>query len=426
MYYKLRKHLTFLYTLTTGFILTCLLGICFFYMYRSVQAKNEAAFSLHFLNISSRFQTEAFFSDHWLSQTEIGGRLIIYIEENGIPLLFKGAWMPATPRTELISQAWEISENYSVSGNTVPVSSSAVQSPMFTFSGASDDHYAGKIMVLRTEHGYKSLTLIQDITESRRQILIQFFFFLFIDLSGICIFAWISWIFVGKSIHPLKENQQKQTAFLAAASHELRTPVAVIQASAQTIPEAPESTGWMVHTIEQECKRMSHLISDLLFLASSDNGRYSVNMKEQDADTLLLDIYEMFEPLYRKRNRNLHLILPKEELPPLLCDRERMLQIFSILLDNALTYAPEKSTVTLSSQYKNSIFTFSVTDHGPGIPNEQKKLVFDRFYQADASRKSSSHFGLGLSIAKELVQLQGGKLFLLDTPGGGCTFTVCM
>lgn len=424
MYRKLRKHLTFLYTLITGLILTVLLFICFLYMYRSVQSKNEAIFSSHFLNISAKFQSESSFSDQWLAQTEANDKLIIHIEENGTPLFFKGAWISKTPRGQLLSHALKISERHSVFPKSTPISFSTIQSPLFTFSGSFGDHYTGKTMVMRTKNGYKSLILLQDTTESHRQVYRQFLLFLALDLLGIFFFALTSWIFVGKSIHPLKENQQKQTAFLVAASHELRTPVAVIQASASAILEAPKRSSQMVHTIEQECKRMSHLISDLLFLASSDSGRYSINMTKQDADTLLLDAYEMFEPLYLERRIKLRLSLPEKELPPVFCDRDRILQVLSILLDNAMTYAPPETSVTLTSAYKGGIFSFSVIDHGPGIPNEQKQHVFDRFYQADPSRKNSNHFGLGLSIAAELIHLHGGRLLLTDTQDGGCTFTV--
>lgn len=425
MYTELRKHLTRLYTITTGLLLTSLLAICCFYMYRSVQSKNEAAFSSHFLNISTKFQTENSFSDAWLSQMETANHLIIQISENGTPLFFKGSWVPKTSRSVLLSIAQDLVQNYSISADMAPVSSSSVQSPLFTFRGGHHDWYTAMVMVCRTEKGQKSLILIQDITASRTQLYRQVIFFLIIDFFGILLIGLISWFFVGKSIHPLKENQQKQTAFLAAASHELRTPVAVIQASAEAITASPENTSQMLHIIGQECKRMSRLIADLLFLASSDNGRYTVNVKEQNADTLLLDAYEMFEPLYREKGRRLKLILSEEELPPLLCDRDRMLQVFSILLENALSYTPAESPVTLCSRFQNGIFSFSVIDHGPGITDEQKKLVFDRFYQADSSRKNSGHLGLGLSIAKQLVHLQGGKLILTDTSGGGCTFTVC-
>lgn len=426
MYHKLRKHLTLIYTLATGFILTCLLGICCFCLSRFVLAKNEASFSIHFLNISTKFQSESVFSDYWLSQTEADSHLIIHIEDNGIPLFFRGGWIPSTPRDTLLGLARDAASEYSVFTDHVPVSSSSVQSPIFSFDGANHDWYLGKIIVCRTSRGYKSLSLIQDITPSRKQLGVQFAFFLAIDFFGILSFALISWIFTGKCIRPLKESQQKQTAFLAAASHELRTPVAVIQTSASAIPKAPESAESLLHTIDQECRRMRRLISDLLFLASADGGRCTVNIQKQDADTLLLDIYEMFYPLYLQKRRTLQLKLPESELPPVACDHDRILQIFSILLDNALTYAPEDRPVILSAFLADGATAFSVADHGPGIPDEQKSRVFDRFYQADPSRKSSSHFGLGLSIARELTELQNGKLLLTDTPGGGCTFTLLL
>lgn len=424
MYHKLHKHLTFLYTITTGLLLTCLLSICCFYMYSLVQSKNEAAFSSHFLNISTKFQTENSFSDAWLSQMESSNRLIIQISENGLPLFFKGSWSPQTPREELLARAQALAQEYSIYTESVPVSSSSIQSPLFTFQGEHHDWYTAMLLVCRTEQGQKSLILLQDITASRMQFFEQAAFFLVLDFAGVFLLGLISWVFVGKSIQPLKENQQKQTAFLAAASHELRTPVAVIQASVQAVPASPEHAPSLLHTIERECRRMSRLISDLLFLASADNNHYKVANTPQDADTILLDAFEMFDPLFRRKNIRLRLHLPAEETPPVCCDRDRMIQVLSILLDNAMSYAPEGSEVSLISVWKDGMFSFSVADHGPGIPDEEKEMVFDRFYRADASRKSDSHFGLGLSVAMELVHLQGGKLRLEDTKGGGATFTV--
>lgn len=105
MFQNLQKKLTFLYTLTTGAILTVILIICFFYMKSSMEARYKAQFSSVFLNISNRFQTEAFFTDSWLSQMEMDNSLLIHIEENDTPLFFRGAFQPETSRETLLKKA---------------------------------------------------------------------------------------------------------------------------------------------------------------------------------------------------------------------------------------------------------------------------------------------------------------------------------
>ena len=105
MFKKLQKKLTFLYTLTTGTILTVILIICFFYMKTAVEARYKAEFSDIFLTISNRFQTESFFTDSWLAQMESDNHLLIHIEENGKPLFFQGAFSPDTKRDVLLENA---------------------------------------------------------------------------------------------------------------------------------------------------------------------------------------------------------------------------------------------------------------------------------------------------------------------------------
>lgn len=103
-------------------------------------------------------------------------------------------------------------------------------------------------------------------------------------------------------------------------------------------------------------------------------------------------------------------------------DSKRITQVFSILINNALSYTPENSKITLFLKAHHSHVELGVADNGPGINDESKKNVFKRFYRLDSSRNSDSHCGLGLSIAQEILKAHDTKLILTDTPGGGCTF----
>lgn len=425
MFQTLQKKLTFLYTLTTGTILTVILIICFFYMKSSVEARYKAQFSSIFLTISNRFQTEAFFTDSWLSQMELDNQLVIHIEENKQPLFFQGAFQTKTDRSLLLKKAYKKAKEDGATPQAAALSS-PLQSSVFTLKGTEKDTYLGMYLVESTFSGYKSLLVLQDISSFSRQLLWQGIFFLLTGLAGIFLLYLASWHTVGKTLLPLKENQKKQAEFIAAASHELRSPLAVIQASASAVRTSPQNTDQMLFTIEKECTRMGNLIKDLLVLAASDSRKWQLTLGAYDSDTLLLDVYETFEPICLHKKITLHLTLPDIELPRVYCDKNRVIQILTILLDNALTYTSPGGRVDLKIFAKKKKICYVVADHGKGIPDEEKERIFERFYQSDKSRKEKEHFGLGLSIARELTELQKGKLTLTDTPGGGCTFTLTL
>ena len=273
-----------------------------------------------------------------------------------------------------------------------------------------------------TETGEKTLLVLQDITQAERQTFFQGLFFAGAGILGFLLLGFVSWKFVGKTLVPLKENKEKQAEFIAAASHELRSPLAVIQASASAIKTSPEDLPAMVENIEKECSRMSTLIRDLLILASADSKKWNLTLDLCDGDTILLDVYEIYQPLCRQNQIPLNLKLPDIELPKIRCDKNRIIQILSVLMDNAMSYTGQGKSIDLEIFLEKKYLCFSVADHGKGIPGPEKEAVFDRFYQQDRSRNQKGHFGLGLPVGKELAKLHKGDLILKDTPGGGCTF----
>lgn len=171
---------------------------------------------------------------------------------------------------------------------------------------------------------------------------------------------------------------------------------------------------------------MSRLIDDMLQLAGADACSWTFMAAPVSPDTLLLDTYEKYEYLAREKGLALRIRLPDEECPFILCDEERIAQVLSILMDNALSYTPSTGHITLSLSFTANHASLSVSDDGPGIPDSAKKQVFQRFFRQDKAHTSKEHFGLGLSIAKEIVKMHKGRLVLSDTPGGGATFTIIL
>ena len=163
-----------------------------------------------------------------------------------------------------------------------------------------------------------------------------------------------------------------------------------------------------------------------MVLAASASRKWQLSIESHDSDTLLLDLYETFDPVCRHKGIRLHLTMPETELPRVHCDKNRVIQILTILLDNAIAYTGPGQVIDLKIFTKKKKICYLVADHGTGIPDEEKERIFDRFYQSDRSRKEKEHFGLGLSIARELTELQKGKLTVTDTEGGGCTFLLLL
>lgn len=228
-------------------------------------------------------------------------------------------------------------------------------------------------------------------------------------------------------IRPLIINRQKQTEFIAAASHELRSPLALMLSCLSSMNKASaDEAEHFSEMIMQEGKRMGRLIDDMLTLSSSDSTHFPINKTNVELDTLILSAYEKFEPLALKKNISLDFILPDTLSTPYSCDRERIEQVLSILLDNALSYTPENGRVCLSLSETSGRITIRVADNGIGIPDSEKESIFERFYRCDKAHKDKKHFGLGLCIAQEIVHMHKGKIRVEDTPGGGTTFVVML
>lgn len=217
---------------------------------------------------------------------------------------------------------------------------------------------------------------------------------------------------------PVEASIKSQRNFVAAASHELKAPMAVIQVNAETLGTG--DTGKKRRVILEECGRMTGLIHSLLALASSDSGNLKLYIQSVDVDTMMIKVWEAFEENARRKQIRLQLDIG-EHYPKLLCDEERLRQALGILIDNAICFSPRESSIYLGVRVEKGAVVFSVIDHGPGIPDSEKKKVFDRFYSCDPSRTDKNHYGLGLSIAQEIVKAHHGTLRLTDTPSGGCT-----
>lgn len=244
-------------------------------------------------------------------------------------------------------------------------------------------------------------------------------------LGMLLLISFMSRILIGKAVQPVEVTIRSQKRFIAAASHELKAPLSVIQANAETlcIDQSDTASQKKQKVVLDECGRMSTLIQSMLRLASSDAGSWKMSMKETDVDSLLIEAWEAFQESARNKNIRLELNI-EEHYPKFTGDKEHIGMVLGILIDNAVSYSTPYLSVEMGAEVQQKQIVLFITDHGVGISNSEKEKVFERFYRADPSRNSKEHFGLGLCIAKEIVQLHQGIITLEDTPGGGCTFKV--
>ena len=212
--------------------------------------------------------------------------------------------------------------------------------------------------------------------------------------------------------------------FVADASHELRTPLTSIRGFAElTRQRGGGGDAETMRRIEDEAKRMGLLVDDLLLLARLDQQR-PLRMEPVDLLPIAADALHNAQAVQPGRSIALE-ILPDSEAPVVEGDEARLRQVLGNLVSNALHHTPLEAPITVSVGTRDGEAILEVSDTGPGLDDEQKARVFERFYRADSARtRSTGGSGLGLSIVAALVSAHQGRVTVADNTPTGATFTV--
>lgn len=428
MYRKVHLRLTALCAgITTAIMIIMSLG----YLYVSETALYENqynSFKNDMNTITTNLEQQPVISMEWISKMESQNNYTFFLLDNGIPFLYNRLNDSyESYKNDILNECIDAYNRMFKIEQIQSSPYSAYHSEFqFTSSSVKEDFF-GSVIKCEKASSLLQIFVFTSLNGLKKQIYEQRILFALINFIAVIFLAAFSWVFTGKLLKPIIENQKKQTAFVASASHELRTPLAVILSSAECCMDAsPYKQTQFLNTIKQEGLRMSSLINDMLTLSESDQHQFLVQKKPVELDTLLINSYEAFQPLAKKKDVMLFIELPEDPLPVCLCDPDRMKQVFSILIHNAISYTPEKGKISLSLAYKKSNFYISVADNGIGIPDEDKSKIFDRFYRAERSRSTKGHFGLGLSIAYEIINKHGGIITVEDAKGGGTIFTIVL
>jgi two-component system OmpR family sensor kinase len=221
-----------------------------------------------------------------------------------------------------------------------------------------------------------------------------------------------------------RQSEERMRRFVADASHELRTPLTSIRGFAElTRQKGTSADPVTMKRIEDEAKRMGLLVDDLLLLARLDQQR---PLQHQPVDLLTLAGDSVHDVRAVQPGRSVTVkILDGSGAPVVDGDEARLRQVLGNLVSNALHHTPPEAPVTISVGTRDGEAILEVADTGPGLSDEQKARVFERFYRADTARtRTRGGSGLGLSIVAALVAAHSGRVTVSDTPGGGATFTV--
>ena len=214
---------------------------------------------------------------------------------------------------------------------------------------------------------------------------------------------------------------------VAVVSHDLKNPLATIQMAVSFLLEdlVPDDAAHQLereqlHAIHRSAERMYRLIHDLLDVAAIEAGQLAVKRSPLAVDVLVTDALELLRPLATAKRITLAADV-SSGLPAVAADRERVLQVFSNLGGNALKFTPEDGRVEIGVTVRDAVVEFGVRDTGPGIASEDLPHIFDRFWQVKKTARAG--VGLGLAIAKGIIEAHGGGIRVESAPGRGSCFT---
>ena len=247
--------------------------------------------------------------------------------------------------------------------------------------------------------------------------------------AAVVVSAAASYLLSRRTLKPIVENWRAQTEFVQNASHELRTPLAVIQTTGELLLDSPQSRivdrFEDVSAITSETKRLARLVDDLMELSLDDAGRTTLAIGTVDVDALVCDVAAAYDDFASLQGKSLAVNAGFGESVE--ADGDKLRQLLAIVLDNALKYTAPGDEIVVSAHASGPKCVIEVADTGCGIEPGDRERVFERFYRADKarSRETGGH-GLGLSLARAIVEAHGGTIALSANDPRGTVATIVL
>src|SRR5207302_550937 len=224
------------------------------------------------------------------------------------------------------------------------------------------------------------------------------------------------------------ELEQRKDEFIGMASHELKTPITFLRGFTQLLIRKLKNQGLpepvaMLEKMETQITRLNKLVSDLLDVSKIRAGKLDYAEETIDIDALIHDIADTMQQISTTHTIAIHGASHRH----IVGDSDRLGQVFTNLISNAVKYSPQANQVDISLAASQHTVTVSVRDYGIGIPKEHQQKIFDRFYRASEVRDQTfPGLGMGLYISSEIVKRHGGRLWVESTEGKGATFFISL
>jgi len=264
----------------------------------------------------------------------------------------------------------------------------------------------------------------QDFNEAQRRLL---FILLYTNAAILVISGFAGYYLAGKTLAPIERALEEQKRFVADASHELRTPLTALKTSIEValrdkkmpLVEAKK----VLKSSLEDVDSLQSLSDKLLSLANYQTNNQNLTFKKIDIAHAVERGYQKILPLAKKKMIDIKVKVKGQNL---LASKESLEQMLLIFLDNAVKYTTKKGRVTIETRTDRKYITLEIKDTGIGIAEEDLPHIFDRFYRADQSRSKSkvAGFGLGLSLAKRIIEIHRGSVNVTSTLGKGTSFTI--
>ena len=269
--------------------------------------------------------------------------------------------------------------------------------------GRTEGRTDGMIYLVTVREGRTLVAMIDGTLNDRSQSLL-FRQMLITGVAATLVIAAASVFLARRIVRPLEENDERQKRFVSDAGHELKTPIAVISANSELLRREMGGSEWL-DNIDYENGRMADLVRELLMLSHA--GRQDVQFTDVDFSALVGGETLPFESLAFEKGVSIEESVEEGITVP--GDANRLRQLVSILLDNALSHGTGKK-ISVSLKRERHTAVLSVSNEADGFDQSQIDNMFDRFYRGDGSRSEGGHYGLGLSIAKAVAETHGGKI----------------